>query len=80
VGVYDSGGSEPPSAASFDWQIGSPDLRMLKRLRLHGLLKKIHGSYRYYLTRLGKTLITTALKLKTLVIIPSLAEPTKMTA
>lgn len=54
--------------------------RMLKRLRLHGLIKKIHRSYRYYLTRLGKTVITTALKLKTLVIIPSLAEPVKMTA
>jgi hypothetical protein len=54
--------------------------RMLKRLRLHGLIKKVHGAYRYYLTHLGKTVITTALKLKTLVIIPSLTEPTKMTA
>jgi len=59
---------------------GSQISRMLKRLRLHGLIKKIHGSYRYYLTRLGKTVITTALKLKTLVVIPSLAQPTKMTA
>jgi len=54
--------------------------RMLKRLRMHGLIKKIHGSYRYYLTRLGKRVITTALKLKTMFIIPSLAEPVKTTA
>jgi hypothetical protein len=56
---------------------GSQISRMLKRLRMHGLIKKFHGSYRYYLTRLGKTVVTTALKLKTRVIIPSLAEPTK---
>jgi len=54
--------------------------RMLKRLRMHGLIKKIHGSYRYYLTRLGKRVITTALKLKTMFIIPSLAEPVKTTS
>jgi hypothetical protein len=54
--------------------------RMLKRLRMHGLIKKIHGRYKYYLTRLGQKIVTTALKLKTLFIIPSLAEPIKMTA
>jgi len=54
--------------------------RMLKRLRMHGLIKKIHGSYRYYLTRLGKRVITTGLKLKTMFIIPSLAAPVKTTA
>lgn len=59
---------------------GAQISRMLKRLRMHGLIKKIHKSYRYYLTRLGKTVITTALKLKTLVVIPSLAQPVKITA
>jgi hypothetical protein len=54
--------------------------RALKRLRMHGLIKKIHGTYKYYLTRLGQTVVTTALKLKTLFIIPSLAQPIKMTA
>jgi predicted transcriptional regulator len=53
---------------------------MLKRLRMHGLIKKVHGTYKYYLTRLGRKVITTALKLKTMFIIPSLAEPVKMTA
>jgi hypothetical protein len=49
--------------------------RILKRLLLHGLIKRVRGTYRYYLTRLGKKVIITALKLKTLVVIPSLAEP-----
>jgi hypothetical protein len=53
--------------------------RMLKRLRMHGLIKKIHGSYRYYLTRLGKKVVTTALKLKAMFIIPSLAQPLNIT-
>ena len=59
---------------------GAQISRMLKRLRMHGLIKKIHGTYRYYLTRLGQKTVMTALKLKTLFIIPSLAEPLKTTA
>jgi len=59
---------------------GSQISRMLKRQRMHGLIKRIHGTYRYYLTRLGQKVVTTALKLKTLFIIPSLAEPIKMTS
>jgi hypothetical protein len=59
---------------------GSQISRMLKRLRMHGLIKKVHGTYKYYLTRLGRKVVTTALKLKTMFIIPSLAEPVKMAA
>lgn len=47
--------------------------RLLKRLRLHGLLKKIGHSYKYYLTPFGKAVIATGLKLRELVIIPQLA-------
>ncbi|HYA85631.1 MAG TPA: helix-turn-helix domain-containing protein [Nitrospirota bacterium] len=47
--------------------------RQLKRLRLHGLIKKIGRTYKYYLTSFGKLVITTGLKLKNLVIIPQLA-------
>jgi hypothetical protein len=47
--------------------------RLLKRLRLHGLLKKVARSYRYYLTALGKHVIATGLKLQQLVLIPQLA-------
>ena len=47
--------------------------RLLKRLRLHGFLKRVGRTYRYYLTQFGKQVITTGLKLKELVIIPQLA-------
>ncbi len=45
---------------------------MFKRLRVIGLIKKVAGTYKYYVTRLGKEAILTALKLKNMVIIPQL--------
>lgn len=48
--------------------------RLFKRLRLHGLIKRAQKTYRYYLTRLGQKVITTALKLRSMFIIPALAE------
>lgn len=56
-------------------QSGSQVSRMFKRLRMHGLIKKIKGTYKYYLTRLGQKVVNTALKLRTMFIIPSLAQP-----
>jgi hypothetical protein len=47
--------------------------RLLKRLRLHGLLKKVARTYRSYLTHFGKHVITAGLKLQNLVLIPQLA-------
>lgn len=47
--------------------------RLLKRLRTHGLIKKIGLRYKYYLTELGQRTVTTALKLSSLFIIPALA-------
>ena len=49
--------------------------RMFKRLKMHGLIKKVRGTYKYYLTHLGQKVANTALKLRTMVIIPSLVEP-----
>lgn len=49
--------------------------RTPKRLRLHGLIKKIGRTYKYYLTSFGKHVIATGFKLKHLVIIPGLALP-----
>ena len=46
--------------------------RILKRLRVIGLIKRIGKSYKYYLSALGKEAIITALKIKNLVIIPEL--------
>lgn len=47
--------------------------RYLKRLRLLGLVKKISGRYRYYLTRLGRTTIAAACRLCEQFIVPALA-------
>lgn len=47
--------------------------RQLKRLRTHGLIKRIGHRYKYYLTKLGRRVVTTALKLRELVVIPQLA-------
>ncbi len=47
--------------------------RLLKRLRLHGLIKRVARSYRYYLTHFGKHVIAAGLKLKQFVLIPQLA-------
>jgi len=49
--------------------------RLLKRLHLHGLTKKVGHTYKYYLTDTGRRVILTALKLRHLVVIPSLAAP-----
>ncbi len=46
--------------------------RFLKRLRQHGLIKKIGKAYKYYLTNLGRRVGVVALKLKEMFIIPAL--------
>ncbi len=47
--------------------------RVLKRLHAHGLIKKVGRTYKYYLTHAGQQVVVTALKLRELVVIPSLA-------
>jgi hypothetical protein len=46
--------------------------RILKRLKLHGIIKKATKSYKYYLTKMGKEVAMTSMKLKEFVIIPAL--------
>ena len=46
--------------------------RLIKRLKVFGLIKKAGNTYKYYLTKLGKELVITAEKLKETVLIPSL--------
>jgi predicted transcriptional regulator len=46
--------------------------RLIKRLKVFGLIKKAGKTYKYYLTKLGKQLIITAEKLKETVLIPAL--------
>ena len=47
--------------------------RCLKRLRMHGLIKRVGKTYKYYLTDLGRRVVLTGLKLREMVVIPSLA-------
>ena len=47
--------------------------RLLKRLRVHGLIKRMGRTYKYYLTALGKRAIITGLKIKQAVVLPALA-------
>lgn len=47
--------------------------RLLKRIRCHGLIKKIKNTYKYYITSLGRRVIALGLKLRELFIIPHLS-------
>jgi hypothetical protein len=49
--------------------------RLLKRLRVHGLIKKVGRRYKYYLTDFGRQVIVMALKLREMTVIPELAQP-----
>jgi hypothetical protein len=48
--------------------------RLVKRLRVHGLIKKIGRTSKYYLTQLGRQVAVMALKLRELYVIPALAQ------
>ena len=50
--------------------------RLMKRLRTHGLIKKVGRTYKYYLTGLGKQVTALGLKLKNLYVIPQLSAAT----
>jgi len=49
--------------------------RLLKRLRVHGIIKKVGKRYKYYLTNFGLEAASMALKLREMVVIPQLAFP-----
>jgi DNA-binding HxlR family transcriptional regulator len=46
--------------------------RQLKRLRVHGIIKRIGHRYKYYLTDLGRRAVLTGFKLRELFILPEL--------
>jgi len=54
--------------------------RLLKRLRVHGLLKKVGHHYKYHLTNLGRRVATMALKLREMYLIPTLAQTSAFVA
>ena len=47
--------------------------RILKRLLTHGLIKRVNGTYKYYLSKLGKSVITAGLVVKNMIVVPALA-------
>lgn len=49
--------------------------RLIKRLRVHGLLKKVGHTYRYYMTALGRKLLLAALRVHQTVVVPSFSPP-----
>ncbi len=50
---------------------GSKISRLIKRMRVHGLIKEATDSYKYYLTKIGKETIIMAQKIKELVMVPA---------
>jgi len=50
---------------------GGKTSRLIKRMRVHGLIKKAADSYKYYLTKIGKETIIIAQKIKELVLVPA---------
>jgi len=54
-------------------QSASQVTRLLKRLRVHGVIKKVGNRYKYYLTDFGRQTAAMALKLREMVVIPTLA-------
>ena len=52
---------------------GAQVSRLLKRLHVHGLIRKVGHTYKYYLTKFGQEVVLAALKLRELVVIPALA-------
>jgi len=47
--------------------------RLLRRLRLHGLIKKVGQTYKYYATSFGQRLLLAGLKLKEHLLLPTLS-------
>jgi len=54
--------------------------RCLKRLRVHRLIKRIGRTYKHYVTELGRRVVLTGVKLREMVIIPALAQPSDVLA
>jgi hypothetical protein len=55
-------------------EVTAPQLsRIIKRLHVHGLIRKVGKTYKYYLTKFGQQVLLAALKVRELVVIPALA-------
>ena len=73
-GEFNLGGFQVRNLRRFLGHLSGSQLsRRIKRLLKHRLIKKVAGTYRYYLTRLGRRVISAAFRLREGSIIPALA-------
>lgn len=73
-GEWQISGFRNRSLRPFLPQYSGPQLsRLLKRVHVHGLIKKVGRTYKYYLTQAGQRVVLAALKLRQFVVIPALA-------
>ena len=47
--------------------------RIFKRLRIHGIIERVQGTYKYFATAYGKEIIAAGLTIRNLMLIPALA-------
>lgn len=52
------------------WNTGKVS-RLIKRLRIFGLLRKVNKTYKYFLTEKGRILATLAVKLRNISVMPA---------
>jgi hypothetical protein len=71
-GEFNISGFRAKHLKKFTQKSSSQISRILKRLHVHGLIKKVRNTYKYYLTTLGKEAILLGEKLISLVLIPQL--------
>ena len=60
--------------AGLPWLTPSRCSYLLKRLRTHGLIKKVGRRYKYYLTKMGRGILAAALNIRESVVLPTLCE------
>jgi hypothetical protein len=68
-----SGFTNEQLRASLSARSASQVTRLLKRLRVHGVIKKVGKCYKYYLTDFGREAAAMALKLREMAVIPTFA-------
>ena len=56
--------------ADKNWNTGKVS-RLIKRLRVFGLVRKVHKTYKYFLTEKGRMLTTLTIKLRNITVIPA---------
>lgn len=71
-GEFNISGFRAKHLKKFTNKTSSQISRLLNRLHVHGLIKKVRNTYKYYLTTLGREAILAGEKLISLVLIPQL--------